>query len=190
MLAYIFWHAPFAGADPRAYDAALLAFQADLAAAPPPGLTSCTTYRIAAVPWLGDRPGYEDWYVVSSFAALEALNDAAINARRAPIHAAVASKMETGHGGLYRHFLGEFFGEAQAGSGRIAWVRRPRGIEYQQPLQEIVTSATGFASCWRRQMVLGPAEEFAIVGSSQLELSVPPGWAVRIVERTALAAGG
>jgi hypothetical protein len=184
MLAYIFWHAPFANTDPRDYEAALLGFQADLAAAPPPGLASCAAYRIAAVPWLDDRPGYEDWYFVNSFAALEALNDAAINARRAPIHAGVASKMEVGHGGLYRHFLGE----AQAGSGRVAWLRRPRGIQYEQPLREIATGATGFASCWRRQMVLGPAEEFAVAGSSELELSAPPGWTMQMVERTALVA--
>ena len=34
MLAYIFWHSPFSDIDVREYEAALLDFHADLAAAP------------------------------------------------------------------------------------------------------------------------------------------------------------
>jgi hypothetical protein len=32
-------------------------------------------------------------------------------------------------------------------------------------------------------MVLGPGDEFAIVGNSSLEVSVPHGWQTRAVER-------
>jgi hypothetical protein len=185
MLAYIFWHVPFANVDRKDYEAALVAFQADLASAPPQGLTSCATFRISEVPWLNGRRGYEDWYFVRSFAALEALNDAAVNARRGHIHAAVASKMELGHGGLYRHFHGE---EEPAAGGRIAWLKRPRGIQYEPALRAIADEATGFLSSWRRQMVLGPAEEFAVTGTSELALALPSGWEARIVERAALRA--
>jgi len=185
MLAYIFWHVPFVDVDLEDYEAALVAFQADLASAPPQGLASCTTFRIAEVPWLNGRRGYEDWYFVHSFAALETLNDAAVNARRGHIHAAVASKMELGHGGLYRHFHGE---ETPAAGGRIAWLKRPRGIQYETALRAIADGANGFLSCWRRQMVLGPAEEFAVTGTSELALAVPSGWEMQTVERTALRA--
>ena len=43
-------------------------------------------------------------------------------------------------------------------------VSRPRGIRYQKPLQDMIGRSTGFLSCWRKLMVLGPAHEFAVVG--------------------------
>jgi hypothetical protein len=164
MLAYIFWHVPFAGIKLGDYEAALLDFQADLASPPPPGLASCATYQISEVPWLDNRRGYEDWYFMHSSAALDVLNQAAVNPKRWDVHAVIASKMEFGHGGLYHHLHGE-----------------------EQPLSGPRDGATGFLSCWRRQMVLGPGDEFAIIGTSRLNLLVPQGWQARTVERRTLA---
>jgi hypothetical protein len=64
---------------------------------------------------------------------------------------------------------------------------RPRGIRYQPVLQGLIDEATGFLSCWRRQMVLGPADEFLVIGTPQLKLSIPEGWRTRTVERTILS---
>jgi hypothetical protein len=182
MLAYIFWHVPLAGMSPSEYEAASLGFQHDLAQAPPSGFASCATYRISEVPWLDGRSGYEDWYFIESSAGLDALNEAAVAARRRDIHAAIASKMDFGHGGLYRHA----FGEAQAFGARVVWLTRPRGIDYEPVLRNIADGSAGFLTCWRRQMVLGPADEFAVIGTSGLTLSVPQGWRARTVERTLL----
>src|SRR5262245_66520897 len=102
MLAYLFWHVPLAGVELRDYESALLAFQADLAAAPPSGLCACASYQISEVPWLDDHRGYEDWYLVRSFADLDALNDAAVKPARWDVHAAIASRMGSGDGGLCR----------------------------------------------------------------------------------------
>ena len=184
MLAYIFWHVPFAGIKLGDYEAALLDFQADLASPPPPGLASCTTYQISEVPWLDNRRGYEDWYLMHSSAALDVLNQAAANPKRWDIHAVIASKTEFGHGGLYHHLYGE---EQPLSGPLVVWLKRPRGIRYEQPLRDIVDGSTGFLSCWRRQMVLGPGDEFAIVGTSRLNLLVPQGWQARTVERRILA---
>jgi hypothetical protein len=183
MLAYIFWHVPFADVSPGDYEAALLGFQADLASRPPPGFAACTAYRIAEVPWLNGRRGYEDWYFVSSSAALDGLNEAAVTPQRWDIHAAIASKMDFGQGGLYRHFHGE---EQPLGGERVAWLKRPRGIQYESALRDIINASTGVLSCWRRQMVLGPADEFAVIGTSRLTLAIGQGWQARTVERTAL----
>jgi hypothetical protein len=107
MLAYLFWHAPLAAVETQDYEAALLDFQADLARARPSGFAACATYRISEVPWLDSRKRYEDWYFVRASAHLDALNEAAVAPERWDVHAAIASKMQLGYGGLYRHFYGD-----------------------------------------------------------------------------------
>jgi hypothetical protein len=183
MLAYIFWHVPLSGISPSDFEAASLGFQRDLANAPPSGFDSCATYEISEVPWLDGRRGYEDWYFIDSSAALDALNEAAVAPRRRDIHAAIASKMDFGHGGLYRHV----FGEEQSFGARVVWLTRPRGIDYEPVLRGIADGSAGFLSCWRRQMVLGPADEFAVVGTSSLTFAMPQGWRGRTVERRIVA---
>ena len=183
MLAYLFWHVPRPEVGTREYETALSDFLADLARVPPPGLASCATYRISAVPWLGGQRRYEDWYFVQSSADLDALNEAAVRPERWEVHACIARMMESGHGGLYRHLRGE---EQPLSGEHVAWLTRPRGIRYEQPLQDIIGRAAGFTSCWRRQMVLGPGAEFIIVGTSPFNAAVPDGWQARPVERTRL----
>jgi len=51
-------------------------------AAPPAGLDASATYQISEVPWLSGRPGYEDWCFMTSSAALDALNNAAVRPER------------------------------------------------------------------------------------------------------------
>jgi hypothetical protein len=184
MIAYVFWHAPLAEFGARDYGIALLDFQKDLMRAPPSGLVSCATYRISEVPWLDRQHRYEDWYLVRSCAALDALNEAAVKPSRWDVHARIATRMEVGYGGLYQHLYGD---ELSLGGDRAVWLTRPRGIRYQEPLQQIIGRSTGFLSCWRRQMVLGPGDEFVMTGTASFALSVPPGWRTRTVERTRLA---
>ncbi len=184
MIAYVFWHAPLAEFSPQQYRSALLDFQKDLVREPPLGLVSCATYQISEVPWLNRRQGYEDWYFVRSCANLDALNEAAVKPSRWDVHAGIATKMEIGVGGLYQHLHGD---EQPSGGDRAIWLTRPRGIRYQPVLEEIIAGSTGFLSCWRRQMVLGPGDEFVIISTSSLALTVPTGWRTRTVERAALA---
>jgi len=184
MLAYIFWHLPAAGVDASAYEAALTAFQAELAKAPPPGFKSCGSFRIGQVPWLDGRSGYEDWCFVGSSADLDPLNEAAVDAHRRGRHDAVASRTDIGHGGLYRHFHGE---EQPRTGARIIWLRRPRGIAFEPVLRGMIDGATGFLSCWRRQMALGQAEEFCVIGSEHLDLPLAAGWWGLTVTRTPVA---
>jgi hypothetical protein len=183
MLAYLFWHAPSADVEPEDYETALLAFQADLARTPPSGFASCAAYRISKIPWLNNRQGYEDWYFVRSSADLDPLNEAAIQPARWDVHARVASKMQFGQGGLYAHLYGA---EQPREGTRGVWLTRPRGIRYELPLRSAIDASPGFLSCWRRQMVLGPGDEFVVIGTSQLNMSCPQGWQARIVERTVL----
>jgi hypothetical protein len=133
---------------------------------------------------LDNHGGYEDWYLVRSSAALDDLNEAAVSPQRWDVHAAIASKMGPGHGGLYQHLYGH---EQPRDGQRAVWITRPRGIRYEPVLRELIDEAAGFLSCWRRRMVLGPADEFLIIGTSQLKLSTPQGWQKRTVERTILS---
>jgi len=82
MLAYVCWHAPYFDIDVSEYENALLGFHEDIMAAPPAGLEASATYQISEVPWLSGRPGYEDWCFMTSSAALDALNNAAVRPER------------------------------------------------------------------------------------------------------------
>jgi len=92
--------------------------------------------------------------------------------------------MEVGHGGLYRHVHGE---EQPRSGARVLWLTRPRGIEYEPVVRRMLDGATGFLSCWRRQMVLGPATEFCVIGDDSLALPLAPGWQALAVTRTPLS---
>ena len=50
-----------------------------------------------------------------------------------------------------------------------------RGIQWQ-PAIETVRGSCPQARVWRRQMVLGPAAEFAVETPAEAEIDVPAGW--------------
>jgi hypothetical protein len=180
MLAYIFWHVSGPDTEVSAYETALINFHRHLADDAPRGFEYSTTYRISSVPWLSDRPGYEDWYLIDSPSALERLNTAAIKPERWDVHASVSYKTDFGHGGLYYHLQGE---KHSARATKLVWLKRPKRIRYEAPLTEIIGSSFGFLSCWRKFMVLGPADEFAILGDETLNIQAPSGWSSISVER-------
>lgn len=183
MLAYIFWHVPFADTNTSEYEAALTAFHSHLANDAPQGFERSTTYGISNVPWLNDRTGYEDWYFVDSTSALDGLNKAAVKPERWDVHASVSYKTEFGHGGLYYHLHGE---KHPVQGSRVVWLKRPKRIRYETPLQDIIGSSKGFLSCWRKFLVLGPADEFAIIGDGTLDVQPPSGWRAMSINRQRL----
>src|SRR5438105_936520 len=101
MLAYVFWHRPYASVDKLRYETALCAFHRQLSQAPSPGLLAAASYAIEPVAWLAGRPGYEDWCVLEGSWAMDALNSWAVTGALQTPHDAIASLMEEGHGGIY-----------------------------------------------------------------------------------------
>jgi hypothetical protein len=185
MLAYIFWHVPLKTIDRAEYEAALVRFHSHMGAAPPPGFQGSATYRISGVPWLDEgRGGYEDWCLVTSSAALDGLNKAAVKPERWDVHADIARKTDHGYGALFYHLHGS---ETSLDGSRVAWLQRPRGIRFEGPLEEIIATTTGFLGVWRKLMVLGPGDEFLIVGDRSLNVRAPDGWHVRTVGRDLLS---
>jgi hypothetical protein len=182
MLAYIFWHRPNANVEAARYEAGLIRFQQALARRPPPGFLGATSFAIEPVPWLSDHAGYEDWYLLEASWALDPLSAFAIAGAMRPSHDDVAAQMEEGHGGLYAHAGGEAVTAAQS---TITWLTRPRGIQWQPPV-EAMRSKFREANVWRRQMVLGAATEFAVETPGDTAIEMPAGWQARRVRRLRL----
>ena len=183
MLAYIFWHRPFPQVAGAEYEPTLLEFHQYLARAFSPGCWGSAVYRTGPAPWLGGQGGYEDWYFVDAAWALDPLNRAAVSGEVEPRHSAIAALMETAHGGLYSLLWGD---QVPAPRSAVAWLTRPRGIRYETVLEEVRQRLPGPLTFWRRQMLLGPAPEFALIGPPSLEPVLPSGWQAVVVERTCL----
>ncbi len=79
MLAYVFWHWPAPSVDRDAYAEALLAFHRALLAEPPAGMRGSRVFALDAAPWVPAERPFEDWYLLDDFAALGALNEAAVS---------------------------------------------------------------------------------------------------------------
>ena len=91
-------------------------------AAKPPGFIAAGSFRIEPVPWLGDLPGYEDWYLMEGSWAMDPLNASAITGAMQAPHDDVAALMEEGHGGLYAHAGGE---PLMAGQSTVSLAHAP-----------------------------------------------------------------
>jgi hypothetical protein len=181
MLAYVFWHVPRPGVAPADYERRLAAFHAALEAGAVPGVGRTTTLALPAVPWLEGAAGYEDWYLVEGFAALGALNAAAVaGARRAPHDAAAAAAL-TGVAGIMGHVCGPLLPAEPAWA---AWLSKPEGLAYDAFHADLATTLAGVpeACAWQRQMTLGPATEYCVLAARPAALPWPArGWPVRRV---------
>lgn len=183
MLAYVFWHRPHPHVERQRYEAAIVRFQAELTRRPPPGLIGAWSHRIDAVPWLGDQAGYEDWCLLQGSWAMDPLNGFAVAGDVQAPHDALAAQMDFGAGGLYAHAFGE---PSSTRTSVAAWLTRPRGIQWQPPLEKACAATPG-ATAWRRQMVLGPTPEFCVELPDGGTFSAPQDWQMREVRRVRLA---
>jgi hypothetical protein len=173
LLAYVFWHVPAPSAPD--YEERLRAFHASLRGQ----FDRSTTFALPAVPWLGGAPGYEDWYVVDDFAALGRLNEVAVTGARRQPHDAAAAVVRAGTAGVMAHVAGPLLPEHP---GWAVWLPKPAGTAYDDWHAELA-DAIGDASAWQRQMVLGPASEYCVLGASERELpwAVDHTWPLRVV---------
>lgn len=180
MIAYIFWHAAPDGFSLETYEATLLKFGTSLANARISGVLGNASYAVSHTPWLG-QGGYEDWTLLDGSSVLDRLNDQATTGCMEESHHAIAQI--TKHGGLgalYRLVDGA---PDLSNDSAIIWLSRPRGVKWREALASICGGARQSLTVWRRQMVLGPAKEFAIVGPPDLALDIPQGWESFTVRR-------
>lgn len=172
MLAYVFWHRPYDTTTAAQYESALTAFHQRLADQRPPGFRGSASFRVASLPWLGNRPGYEDWCLVDGSWALDPLNAIAIAGSMAATHDAAATLMEEGHGGLYSLVWGE---PSLPERSTAAWLTRPRNIQWR-PILDALRQQLPNTTLWRRQMVLGPGKEFVLIMPPASRIASPSGW--------------
>jgi hypothetical protein len=169
VLAYLFWHSPSPSADVSEYEHRLAAFHDRLRADPPDGFTESVAFRVD-VPWIG--AGYEDWYLVSDWAALGVLNAAAVDAGHRPDHDAVAGDAAKGAGGVYALRTG---GLALRDAGAADWSSKPLGEPYPDWEDGLVRGREpGDFVLWQRQMVLGPAPEYCLLRRGDSMARVTP----------------
>jgi hypothetical protein len=186
MLAYVFWHWPNGDHVADEYERLQRAFHAALAQAAPAGFHGSFVFRVdGKAPWLHGEPAYADWYLVENSAALDPLNVAAVSGVCEQPHAEVARAMAAGAGSLFA--LHGDRGPANLGTTRhVTWLTKPRSMPYDT-FYATVASLPDAAqtSLWRRQMVLGPTTEFALLSATSLTvpdtfaplfLSVSPIW--------------
>src|SRR4051812_26049882 len=138
MLAYVFWHRPAEDVARTDYEERLRAFHATLEVP-----SAC--FRLHQLPFRHDD-GYEDWYLVEDWAALGALNEAALAPVRRRQHDAAAHASWQGWGGVYRLLRGA--------------PEPPAGMRWAPADDPEVPAA------WQRQMVLGPAPEYCLVSDA------------------------
>jgi hypothetical protein len=159
VLAYVFFHRAAPGVDTSAYETALRNFHSSLAAEPLGGFIGSSTFRVGGA--------YADWYLIESSAALEVLNEAAVNRTRLASHDAVAHMSTDGAGKL----LALVSGSEPIGAGFEIRFSKPAGMGYPE-LYDRLKSWTGRAelTLWRRMMVLGPPPEFCLLAPFEIQL--------------------
>lgn len=157
MLAYVFWHVPRPGVGGREYEAAHREFHDLLWRSGVAGLLGLRVYRLAGIPWLGGRAGYEDWHHLESSAVLDELNVAAVSRARQLPHDRIAAMAAEGTAGLYSLRLGSL-GDAT----HAHWMSKPAGMNYQAFDASLQAEIDGDACLWARRMTLGPTPEFCL----------------------------
>jgi hypothetical protein len=163
-LAYVFWHAP-ATVSPS-YQADLLAFHASLAADPPAGFVRSETFGLVGASWLDAENSYENWYLLSDWAAVGELNRQAVATAHVASHDRVAHQAASGAGAIY----GLHAGNDSAGSAVRTWFAKPTGWSYGRLDEALVAALDQGGSLWRRQLVLGPAPEFCLRAERAVDL--------------------
>lgn len=168
MLAYVFWHVPRAGIAAREYESAHRQFHEALREAKLPGLLGLRVFRLASIPWLEGRAGYEDWHLLEDSAGLDVLNDAAISQARQRPHDRIAALAAAGTAGLYSLRRGSLNELVVA-----YWLSKPEGMGYSAFESSLAPQIADGCCLWGRRMTLGPTPEFCLHAPMRCELPLP-----------------
>lgn len=179
MLAYVFWHVPREGAKAYEYESLHREFHAVLQRSNVNGLSRVKVHRLAQIPWLGGRAGYEDWHLLEGSAALDVLNRAAVSGMRQIPHDRIAALAADGIAGLYGVRQGRPI------DPRVAyWLSKPAGMGYVDFEASLAPLIAEGCCLWGRRMTLGPTPEFCLHAPGSRSLPHPA-----IAIETALLSG-
>jgi len=159
MLAWIFWHSRSSATPEAEYRTRLLEFHELLYGGEIDGFLGSRICRYPAVPWLpSPTEVYEDWYFLRDSAALDRLDEAALDLHRQARHDAVARLASVAAAGLYRLRAGS----DPATIARCYWMSKPLGETYDRFFARYRDRDPQSFGLWGRQMVLGPTPEFVL----------------------------
>ena len=168
MLAYVFWHRRMSSVQRDSYEEKLIRYHTILDKSGLSGFKGSLISRISGAPWMpDDSEAYEEWYLIDGSRVLDDLNEVAVTGSRKEPHDDVAHLARDLRAGLYQLKIGE----ASSVSGNlITWVSKPSGTTYKRFYDEI-SSYLGDdkTSLWRRQMILGPTQEFCILSREDMK---------------------
>jgi len=170
-LAYVFWHWPRPDVPVPLYEAKLVSFMQGLSSDGEPGLVDALSFRVGPLPW-GPQNAvfYEDWYVLKDFASLGFLNDGAISGSAGMAHDSIVKDFMKGTGSVFRLVSG---GLPLRESRVVTWTEKPIGPSYESYYDELAKITAGSrVDLWRRQLALGPSQQFCI--HSEEPLRIPP----------------
>ena len=197
MLAYISWHRPGRDVEQAAYEQALARLHRSLELRPPIGYRGSAAFRAAELPWLEPAanvlagPGYEDWYLLDSWAALGVLEEAAVARGHVTRHDAVARLSGQAAGAVYR--LSE--GCASLADAQVSvWIARapsePR-VTFGDLLGDGMDGER--SGLWRRCLGLGPAPEYCLLApeapAGVAPARLPAGWRAAVGTREVIFGG-
>jgi hypothetical protein len=157
LLAYVFWHVPRPGIAARDYESAHREFHDVLWKSKVSGLVGLRVFRLPAKPWLGGKPGYEDWHLLENSTGLDVLNGAAISQARQLPHDRIAAMAADGTAGLYGLRMGSMNDVSHAW-----WLSKPAGKSYRDFDASLKLDIDAGACLWGRRMTLGPTPEFCL----------------------------
>ena len=157
MLAVVFWNSRNAGSTDADYERALSGFHDELRTDKPRGLRRSVSFLVeSGVPWLrSEYPIYEDWYVMTNFAALDNLDRRILESDSLPSHRALMTRTGCASGAVVYLERGTPYVERS----RLAyWFSKPR----DKTVDDVAalahqTEPPKNVSVWTRAMALGPA---------------------------------
>ena len=165
MLAYLFWHEPHEDVDADAYVERLQAFHRALAAAPPPSFVRSWSVRLAAAPWDDGRPSRSR---TGTRRGLARARDA--ERGRGPRPARHRPRRGRRDGDERRRWAVPAAARDARRAGAVGGVGRQapgRALDVFEPRLRAAVDAAGGGAVLRRQMVLGPAPEYALLAGGE-----------------------
>ena len=145
-----------------------IAFHKALNENKPSGFRFSVTYRIQAVPWFTPRNEiFEDWYVMSNFAAMDVLDRAVLSTHGKEAHRYLMKNTAKASGGAF----GLTKGVARMEDLPVAnWLHRHRSFSNDKLVKMVEEQLPGGKySFWNRAMALGPTEQ-CLLSSGPVEL--------------------
>lgn len=171
MIAIVFWSVRSPECPAGKFEKALLDFHEVLNQNRAEGFRRSVSFRVESeIPWIGaDTPPFEDWYLLSNFAALDALDRLVMSDQGLESHAFLMEN--TGQAAATALYLQR--GTAYVERNRLAyWFNKPPGVS-TEGLSALAGKRKSGSHLWTRALALGPKANCLL---SNAPITLPADW--------------